>query len=113
LPGIRSQAELVPPTAAYTVEHLFERREDGRNYLRYMAFWQVALARVFGPRGLLLAIAGSLGLIAFAAWAATQCRRAYLTLSSSSLDDTGSDVIGDSSRESSVRNHAIVRTGAM
>ena len=88
LPRIRRQAELVPPTTAYTVEHLFERKEDGRNYLRYMAFWQVGLARVFGPRGLLLALAGSLGLLAFAAWAATQCRRAYLADPSSSLDDT-------------------------
>jgi hypothetical protein len=89
LPRVSRQAELVPPTAAYTVEHLFERREDGRNYLRYMAFWQVALARVFGPRGLLLAIAASFGLFTFAAWAATQCRRAYLGLPSSPLDDIG------------------------
>jgi hypothetical protein len=88
LPRIGRQAELVPPTAAYTVEHLFERREDGRNYLRYIAFWQVALARVFGPRGLLLALAGSLGLFAVAAWAATQCSRAYLRLPSSLVDDT-------------------------
>ena len=89
LPRIGRQAELVAPTAAYTVEHLFERKEDGRNYLRYMAFWQVALARVFGPRGLLLAIAASLGLFTFAAWAAARCRRAYLALSSGSSDDTG------------------------
>jgi len=89
LPRVRRQAELVPPTAAYTVEHLFERREDGRNYLRYMVFWQVGLARVFGPRGLILAIAASLGLFTFAAWAATQCRRAYLALPSSPLDDIG------------------------
>jgi len=89
LPGIRRQAELVAPTTAYTVQHLFERRADGRNYLRYIAFWQVALARLFGPRGLLLAIVASLGLLSLAAWAATQCRRAYLALPSSSLDDTG------------------------
>jgi hypothetical protein len=81
LPRIGRQAELVPPTTAYTVEHLFERREDGRNYLRYLVFWQVGLARVFGARGLLLAIAGSLSLFAFAALAATKCRRAYLALS--------------------------------
>ena len=89
LPRIGRQAELVPPTAAYTLEHLFERRQDGRNYLRYMAFWEVGLARAFGPRGLLLAIAASLGLFIFAAWAATQCSRAYLGLPSSSADDTG------------------------
>jgi len=89
LPGIRRQAELVAPTTAYTVQHLFERRADGRNYLRYIAFWQVALARLFGPRGLLLAIVASLGLLSLAAWAATRCRRAYLALPSSSLDDTG------------------------
>jgi len=47
------------------------------------------LARLFGPRGLLLAIVASLGLLSLAAWAATQCRRAYLALRSSSLDDTG------------------------
>jgi uncharacterized membrane protein len=86
LPRIGRQAELVPPTAAYTVDHLFERKEDGRNYLRYMAFWQVGLARVLGPRGLLLAIAASLGLFTLAAWAANRCRRAYLALPSSSLD---------------------------
>jgi len=49
----------------------------------------VGLARVFGPRGLLLAVAASLGLFTFAAWAATQCRRAYLALPSSSLDGIG------------------------
>ena len=87
LPRVGRQAALVPPTAAYTAEHLFERREDGRNYLRYMVFWQVGLARVFGPRGLLLATAASLGLFTFAAWAATLCRRAYLGLPSSPLDD--------------------------
>jgi hypothetical protein len=86
LPGIRRQAELVAPTATYTVEHLFERTADGRNYLRYIVFWQVALARVFGPRGLLLAIAASLGLFTFAVWAATRCRRAYLALPSCSSD---------------------------
>ncbi len=85
LPRVGRQAELVPATAAYTVGHLFERREDGRNYLRYMNFWQVGLARVFGPRGLLLAIAGSLALFTFAAWAAMHCRRAFL----SALDDAG------------------------
>jgi hypothetical protein len=54
-----------------------------------MAFWQVGLARVFGPRGLMLAIAASFGLFTFAAWAATQCRRAYLGLPSISLDGIG------------------------
>ena len=63
LPRVGRQAELVPVTAAYTLTHLFERNQDGRNYLRYLTFWQVALARVFGRSGLLIAMAASLALI--------------------------------------------------
>jgi len=80
LPTIGRQAELVPVTAAYTATHLFERKEDGRNYLRHLTLWQVAVARVWGPRGLLVAIAASLALIGIATWAAVRCRFTYFEL---------------------------------
>jgi hypothetical protein len=76
LPKIGRQAELVPVTAAYTVRHLYERNEDGRNYLRYLTFWQLGLARIFGRSGLILAMAASLVLVFVALWAASRCRLA-------------------------------------
>jgi hypothetical protein len=75
LPTIVRQAELVPQTFRYTVRHVYEWNEDGRNYLRYLTFWQFGLARVLGRSGLLAATAASLVLIVIAAWAATQCYR--------------------------------------
>ena len=78
LPRIDRQAELVPATAAYTLTHLFDRKDDGRNYLRYLTFWQLALARVFGPRGLLIALGASLVLLGLALWCTTRCRSAYV-----------------------------------
>jgi hypothetical protein len=77
LPRIGRQAELVPVTAAYTLSHLYDRNEDGRNYLRYLTFWQLGLARNFGRSGLFVAMAASLVLILVAAWAVRQCRLAY------------------------------------
>jgi hypothetical protein len=78
LPRIGRQAELVPATAAYTLTHLFDRKNDGQNYLRYLTFWQLGLARVLGPRGLLIAFAASLVLLGMAIWCATRCRIAYV-----------------------------------
>ena len=78
LPRIGRQAELVPVTAAYTLTHLFDRKDDGRNYLRYLTFWQLGLARVLGPRGLLMASAASLVLFRMAMWSAARCRTAYV-----------------------------------
>ena len=80
LPRVGRQAELVPVTAAYTMTHLFERTQDGRNYLRYLTFWQVALARVFGRFGLVIALVASSVLGLLAIWAATQCRAIYQAL---------------------------------
>jgi len=77
LPTIVRQAEIVPQTIRYTFRHLYERNEDGRNYLRYLTFWQFGLARVFGRSGLLAAMAVSVVLILIAAWAATRCRLTY------------------------------------
>ena len=77
LPRIGRQAELVPVTAAYTRRHLYDRNADGRNYLRYLTFWQLGLARNFGRSGLLVAMAASLVLGFVAAWAAKRCRLAY------------------------------------
>jgi hypothetical protein len=77
LPRIGRQAELVPVTATYTLKHLYERNPDGRNQLRYLAFWQLGLARVFGRSGLFAGMAASFLLILGAAWSASRCRLAY------------------------------------
>jgi hypothetical protein len=76
-PTVLRQAELVPPTAAHTVEHVYEGADDGRNNLRYLTLWQVALARVLGPPGLVLGVMGSLLLVIGTWWAARRCRSAY------------------------------------
>ena len=68
----------MPVTAAYTLTHLFDRKDDGRNYLRDLTFWQLGLARVLGPRGLLIAFAASLVLLGMAIWCAARCRTAYV-----------------------------------
>jgi hypothetical protein len=77
LPTIGRQAELVPVAAAYSVNHLYERKDDGRNYLRYLTFWQLGLARVFGRSGLAVALAASFVLIVIVAYASARCRAAY------------------------------------
>jgi hypothetical protein len=81
LPTVGRQAELVPAAAAYTINHLYERRSDGRNYLRYLTFWQFGVARVFGRSGLTAALAASLVLIAIAVFAGAGCRTACHELS--------------------------------
>jgi hypothetical protein len=83
LPRVGRQAELVPVTTAYTFSHLFERNEDGRNYLRYLTFWQVALARVFGRFGFVMALLGSFVLGLATLWTAGRCRVAYRALQES------------------------------
>ena len=80
LPRIGRQAELVPMIAAYTRTYLFERKDDGRNYLRYLTFWQIGLARVLGRPGVVIAMAASLVLVLVAMWAAGRCRLAYVEL---------------------------------
>jgi len=80
LPAVGRQAELVPVAAAYTVNHLFERKTDGRNNLRYLTLWQLGLTRVFGPSGLVVALTVSLVLILVGAWTLTRCRAAYSEL---------------------------------
>ena len=82
LPTVARQAELVPVAAVYTINHLYERKGDGRNYLRYLTFWQLGVARVFGRSGLAAALTASLLLIAIGVYAAARCRRAYHELSS-------------------------------
>lgn len=77
LPTVARQAELVPVAAAYTVNHLYERKGDGRNYLRYLTFWQLGLARVFGRSGLAVALVASLVLILIGTYASIRCRAAY------------------------------------
>ena len=80
LPRIGRQAQLVPVVANYTATHLFERIEDGRNSQRYLTLWQLGLARVWGPRGLMLGAIASLALILGAIWAASRCQSIFLEL---------------------------------
>jgi hypothetical protein len=77
LPKIARQAELVPVTAAYTLRHLYERKTDGRNYLRYLTLWQIGLTRVFGRTGLIVAMSASVVLALLVMWSAWRCRVAY------------------------------------
>jgi hypothetical protein len=80
LPTADRQVRLVPATVAYTRAHLYERQLDGRNNLRFLNFWQLGLARIFGPRGLLMAVAASLVMLLTACYAAKWCRAAYRQL---------------------------------
>jgi hypothetical protein len=76
-PGILRQAELLGPITRHTVQDLYEPDPDGRNYLRYLSVWQVGAARVFQRPGLLLAVAGTLGLLAAVLWSGRQAVRAF------------------------------------
>jgi hypothetical protein len=76
-PGIVRQAELVGPVTGHTVEQLYAADRDGRNYLRYLSVWQVGAARVFGRPGLLLALVGTLVLLAGVLWSGRQAVRCY------------------------------------
>jgi hypothetical protein len=63
-PRILRQYELVPTTTRYSIENIGDRGEG--DHRRYLNFWQVGVARQFGPVGFLLAIPLSLGLGAIA-----------------------------------------------
>jgi hypothetical protein len=76
-PGIVRQVELLGPIARHTVQDLYEPDSDGRNYLRYLSIWQVGAARVFGRVGLLLAVIGTLGLLAAVLWSGRRTVRAF------------------------------------
>jgi hypothetical protein len=76
-PSAVRQAELVGPTAAYTAAHLYEGKDDGRNYLRYLTIWQVALVRVLGRPGAISAAIASVMIVLITAWAIARCRSAY------------------------------------
>jgi hypothetical protein len=76
-PGILRQAELLGPIARHTVQRLYEPDRDGRNYLRYLSVWQVGAARVFRRPGLVLAVAGTLGLLAAALWSGHRAVRCF------------------------------------
>ena len=53
------QAELVIPTARYSVEHAYDRQSDGRNYLRYLSLWQFGAMRVLGRSGMIGGLAAT------------------------------------------------------
>lgn len=76
-PGIARQYELIPRTARYTRAHLYEP-DQGRlgEHRRYLSLWQVGAARELGRKGLLLAVAASLALVALLAWATLKLARA-------------------------------------
>ena len=68
-PSVIRQFELISPTAAYSVEHLYHPADDGQNYLRYLSVWQFGATRVLGRAGLMLAVAGTAILSAIGAFA--------------------------------------------
>lgn len=73
-PSVVRQYQLIVPTAAYTIRHLFEfKRGMNREYL---SLWQVNVARVMGPRGVWLALFLSIGLLAATGLSANALRRA-------------------------------------
>lgn len=57
------QMQLIGPVAQYSVEHLYEREDDGLNYMRYLSLWQLGLTRIGGRAGLAVSVAGSLVLL--------------------------------------------------
>ncbi len=76
-PEVLRQAELLGPITRHSVEDLYEPDRDGRNYLRYLSVWQVGAARVFKRPGLVLAIIGTLGLLAVALWSGRRAVRCF------------------------------------
>lgn len=62
------QMQLIVPTARYSVENLYERQDDGFNYMRYLSVWQFGLTRLAGRTGLALSVGGSLVLLALLAF---------------------------------------------
>jgi hypothetical protein len=64
------QAQLVVPTARYSFAHVYDRVNDGRNYLRYLSLWQLGASRVLGQAGLVasMALSAVLLLVTVGAW---------------------------------------------
>jgi hypothetical protein len=50
------QAQLVIPTALYSLGHAYDRRDDGRNHLRSFSVWQLGATRVLGRSGLIAGV---------------------------------------------------------
>lgn len=86
-PSIPRQWELIVPTSRYSVEHRYEGRDDGRNYLRYLSLWQFGAMRVFGRAGLLVAIGGTVLLLAVIAFG-------FLKLRAAVRDTSAADALG-------------------
>jgi hypothetical protein len=68
-PAIIRQFELIPSTASYSFDHLYDPADDGRNYLRYLSVWQFGVTRVLGTPGLLVSLVGTILLIAVGGFA--------------------------------------------
>jgi hypothetical protein len=75
-PSVPRQWELILPTASYSIEHAYEGRDDGQNYLRYLSLWQFGAMRVFGHSGLLVAVAGTVMLLVAIAFSLQKLRAA-------------------------------------
>ncbi len=58
-PSPLRQAQLIAPIARYSVAHAYDRRSDGRNYLRYFSLWQLGATRVLGQAGLIAGLTAS------------------------------------------------------
>lgn len=50
------QAQLVIPTVRYSLEHAYDRRNDGLNHLRSLSVWQLGATRVLGRAGLIAGV---------------------------------------------------------
>jgi SAM-dependent methyltransferase len=76
-PSILRQAELIAPVARYSIEHRYEGKGDGRNYLRFLSLWQFGATRELGRAGLGIGVAGTAVLLGAIAFAARRLASAY------------------------------------
>lgn len=85
-PSAMRQWELVVPTARHSLEHVYEGRDDGRNYLRYLSVWQLGASRFFARPGLVAALAVTAVLTVVAGWALFQLTRTARLVSTQEAD---------------------------
>jgi hypothetical protein len=96
-PSAVRQWELLAPTARYSLEHRYEGRDDGRNYLRYLSLWQLGASRFFGPPGLMAAVVATVVLVSVTGWALLRLVHAARTGGERMTDPTAERMaVGDS-----------------
>jgi hypothetical protein len=99
-PSAMRQWELVVPTARYSLEHVYEGGDDGRNYLRYLSVWQLGASRFFGKPGLVAALTVTAVLAAVAGWALFRLTRTARLISAQEADPITAEgvAVGDGAR---------------